>query len=84
MKTTLAVALLGLVTLSACGQRTDSTMNSDRKINGDSPVTDSAAPPPGQKDVEDPRTGTNSARPDSPKDLRPGTDGSGTPPAPTR
>ncbi|RYG85458.1 hypothetical protein EON77_05555 [bacterium] len=71
---TLATAL-ALVALSACGERPDPATP---KVNENSTL---AAPaPPGQKDVEAPSTGTNSGRPDGPKDLAPGTDGSGTPP----
>lgn len=74
-----ALALLAVVALSACGGRSDPAA-SDTKVNANSPLAQPA--PPGQKDVEDPRTGTNSARPDSPKDLKPGTDGSANTPPP--
>ena len=69
------LALLGLLTLTACGERTDSTGPA-------APARPTSHTTTGQADVEDPKTGTNSARPDSPKDLKPGTDGSTAPPPP--
>jgi hypothetical protein len=68
-----AIALLGLITLSAgCHPRPDSgPAPSAPNVNADS-----AAP----KSGADPKTGTNTGRPDAPKDLKPGTDGNTSPP----
>jgi len=84
MKKALALALVGLVTLSACGQRSDDTpVPADAKVNADSTLTQPTSDTPtGQANAEDPKTGTNTARPDSPKDLKPGTDGNTNPPSP--
>ena len=80
MKT--ALALMGLVALSACGQRPESTPTpTGGEVNAGSTLDRSTSDTPaGQADAEDPKTGTNSARPDSPKDLKPGTDGNTNPP----
>ena len=82
MKKAIPLVLLGLVTLSACGQRPDPTVApSDAKVNADSTVTESPTDTPtGRADAEDPKTGTNSGRPDAPQDLKPGTDGNTNPP----
>ena len=83
MKTAPALALIGLFTLVACGQRPDSApAPSDGKVNADSAMSKSTSDTAvGRADAEDPATGTNTARPDSPKDLKPGTDGNTNPPA---
>jgi len=82
MNKALALALLGIVALSACGNRPDpAPASADGKLNGASTVTGPAArSSAGQADAEDPKTGTNSERPDSPRDLKPGTDGNTNPP----
>lgn len=84
MKTVSALALIGFFTLAACGQRTDyAPVPSDDKVNADSSMSKSTSDTAvGRADAEDPATGTNTARPDSPKDLKPGTDGNTNPPTP--
>jgi hypothetical protein len=87
MKNALALAVTGLLALSACGERTEpptttpdtseGTLNPGTTLT--EPVTDR---PVGQADAEEPETGTNSGRPDAPRDLKPGTDGNTNPPAP--
>ena len=82
MKKANALVLAGLVMLSACGQRTDTAAApTDGKVNADSTSTESTSnTPTGQADAEKPQSGTNSGRPDAPKDLKPGTDGNTNPP----
>jgi hypothetical protein len=83
MNKSLALAVVGLGALAACDQRSDpGPVSPDEKINADSSVTQAPATPPAQADAEDPKTGTNEARPDSPRDLKPGTDGNTNPPRP--
>jgi hypothetical protein len=85
MKTAFTFALLGLVTLCGCGQRSDNpaATTSDGKVNAGSTVSESTSETPtGQANAEEPETGTNTGRPDAPKDLQPGTDGNTRPPAP--
>jgi hypothetical protein len=82
MKIFRTLALLGLVTLSACGPRPDPAVPPPQgTVNSDSTLTESTSDtPPGRAETQSPTTGTNNGRPDAPKDLRPGTDGSATPP----
>jgi hypothetical protein len=86
MNKALSLAVIGLGALAACGQRPDpgpGPVSSDEKVNADSSVAESpSGTPPAQADAEDPKTGTNEARPDSPRDLKPGTDGNTNPPRP--
>jgi len=46
------------------------TINPDASV-----IPPGSETPPARRDAEDPDTGTNSRRPDSPRDLQPGTDG---------
>lgn len=79
----LAASLL----LAACGPREDVATDvtpapAEGTLNSRSTVTESSSDTPtGQADVEDAETGTNSGRPDGPKDLKPGTDGNPAPSA---
>jgi hypothetical protein len=78
MKNVTPFAMLGLLVLVAgCGDhRDDSVGGATPKVNSNAslpqPATETPAP---RADAEDPGTGTNSHRPDSPRDLQPGTDG---------
>lgn len=81
MNKALPFLILGLVALAGCNDRREATPPaSGDKVNANATVD----PPPtgtpaSRADAEDPATGTNSRRPDSPRDLKPGTDGN-TPP----
>jgi len=76
MKHALPLALLGLLALTACSERSaPDPVSSEGKLNGDATVPPATGTPPARADAEDPATGTNSRRPDSPRDLQPGTDG---------
>jgi len=67
MKKAPALILIGLITLSACGQQTENTPTPpDEKVNTDSTLNRSTSDTPaGQADAED---------------LKPGTDGNTNPP----
>lgn len=83
MKNTLALVLPGLLMLSACGNGTGSTSSPPQRINENASVTGTTSDrPAGRADTEDPETGTAFGRPDSPRDLEPGTDGNTNLPAP--
>lgn len=77
MKRTTALVwlVMGLASLAGC----DKTPGAS-PASANPPATSET--PTGQKDAEDPKTQTNTGRPDSPKDLKPGTDGN-TNPAPS-
>lgn len=76
-KTNLVCGLAVLVALAACGQRSEPAATpADSKINAGATVPGATTGrPAGQADAEDPKTQTNSGRPDAPEDLKPGTDG---------
>jgi hypothetical protein len=77
--------------LAGCGPRGDTPPGptpevtpppSGETLNSESTVTESTSDQPtGGADVEDAETGTNTGRPDGPKDLQPGTDGNTAVPA---
>jgi hypothetical protein len=83
MNKAVVLTLAGLV-LSACGQRSDPVpAQADEKLNAETTVTESTSDrPDGRADGEEPEAGTNTGRPDSPRDLQPGTDGNTNPPQP--
>lgn len=76
-KTTFAPGLAALIALCACGQQPEpAAPPADSKVNAGASVPGSTTGrPAGQADAEDPKTQTNSGRPDAPEDLKPGTDG---------
>ncbi len=81
MRTPLALACLALFSLTACGQRSGTPSTVEPKTNANATVTESSTQrPQGQADTENVATQSNSGRPDSPKDLAPGTDGNTNPP----
>jgi hypothetical protein len=82
MNTPLVLGFLSLDTRAAGGQGDESTtVPADAKVNAGSAVTESTSDrPAGRADAEEPETGTNSGRPDAPRDLKPGTDGNTNPP----
>jgi len=83
MNRALPFALFGLVALAACGDRADTTTTpapANGQLNPDATVVQpGTGTPPARADAEDPDTGTNNRRPDSPRDLQPGTDGNSPP-----
>jgi hypothetical protein len=84
MKKIVPLAVLGLFTLAGCGQRPDpAPAPAGPQQNAASTLNESTSnTPTGRADTEDPKTQTNSGRPDGPKDLQPGTDGNTHPPGP--
>jgi len=82
MKKALPIAITVVLTLSACGNRSDpGAAAGDRQLNPDATVLQPPASetPPARSNAENPDTGTNNRRPDSPRDLQPGTDGNSPP-----
>jgi predicted small lipoprotein YifL len=72
-----AFLVLSLAAFAGCGQKPGPTPTpTEGKVNAGSTVAGSSSDvPTGQANAEDPKTQTNSGRPDSAKDLKPGTDG---------
>jgi hypothetical protein len=70
---TFVLLVIAISAAAACGQKAPPTNSQPGTVTAQSPA---------QSDVEDPKTGTNTGRPDSPKDLKPGTDGNTQPNAP--
>jgi hypothetical protein len=78
-----ALGLIAVLALAACSEPGRPTTGANGTLNENSTLTQSTSDRPGGRaDGEAPETGTNTGRPDSPRDLQPGTDGNTNPPTP--